>query len=174
MGVSIIYGIIVFVATTIGAIAGLDSGVIIKPTFDMIELHNANTISLYSSCAVFFMAFISILKFYRQKIKIKRNIIFPISFGSILGGISIFLGIGGGQLNIALLTIFFSYEIKEAAIYSVATIFFSQCSKLIGVFYKNEFLNFDLSPLPIICIFAIVGGHLGAKLNMKFTNKKSI
>lgn len=237
MPINIIYGFIVLIATTIGAIAGLGGGVIIKPTFDMLGFHSPSTISLYSSCAVFTMALVSIFKLYKKGIKFKKSILLPISLGSIFGGnmgerifkyavsffhssesikiiqsffllitlifiliytlnknkiktfklenplfifmigfllgyISIFLGIGGGPLNIALLTICFSYDMKEAAVYSVATIFFSQCSKLIGVFLKNEFINFDLSPLPIICIFAVLGGYIGAHMNIKFSSQK--
>lgn len=237
MLVNIIYGIIVLIATTIGSIAGIGGGVIIKPAFDTLGIHNPTTISFYSSIAVFTMALISILKLLKTGVVLKKEIILPISFGSIIGGIlgerlfnyilknlknindikviqsslllfslflilfytlnkhkiktfnlknkfwiffigmclgciSIFLGIGGGPLNIALMTIFFSYEAKEAAVYSIATIFFSQCSKLIDISLKGNFLEFDLLPLPFICIFAIIGGFIGTNLNRKFDSKK--
>ncbi|MEG0398391.1 MAG: TSUP family transporter, partial [Cetobacterium sp.] len=87
MLVNIIYGIIVLIATTIGSIAGIGGGVIIKPAFDTLGIHNPTTISFYSSIAVFTMALISILKLLKTGVVLKKEIILPISFGSIIGGI---------------------------------------------------------------------------------------
>ncbi len=92
--------------------------------------------------------------------------------GVFLGGISVFLGIGGGPLNVASLMLLFSYEMKEATIYSIATIFFSQVSKLGSIFLKGTIMTFDLSLIPYICISAIMGGYIGTTLNQKLDNKK--
>ncbi len=92
--------------------------------------------------------------------------------GVFLGGISVFLGIGGGPLNVASLMLLFSYEMKEATIYSIATIFFSQVSKLGSIILKGTIMTFDLSLIPYICISAIMGGYIGTTLNQKLDNKK--
>ena len=65
--------------------------------------------------------------------------------GLFLGVVSVFLGIGGGPLNIALLTLFFSFDMKECVVYSIATIFFSQLSKLFQVFVLSSSVSYDLS-----------------------------
>ena len=66
----------------------------------------------------------------------------------------------------------FSYEMKEATIYSIATIFFSQVSKLGSIILKGTIMTFDLSLLPYICISAIMGGYIGTTINQKLDNKK--
>ena len=92
--------------------------------------------------------------------------------GFLLGSVSVFLGIGGGPLNIAVLILFFSYNMKEATVYSIATIFFAQISKLGSVIFTNTFLNYDLSLLPFICLSAIIGGFIGTLINQKLDSKK--
>lgn len=99
------------------------------------------------------------------------NIFVIFGAGVLLGTISIFLGIGGGPLNVAIMMILFSYSMKDAAIYSIATIFFSQVSKLTVLTLNKKIFEFDLSFVPIICIAAIVGGIIGTLINQKLDNK---
>lgn len=87
--------------------------------------------------------------------------------GLILGGIASFLGIGGGPINVAFFVLFFSFTIKEAAVYSVATIFFSQFIKLATIYSNNQFAPFDLTILLYLVPIAILGGIVGAFLNKK-------
>lgn len=233
---AILYGLIILLATILGAIAGLGGGVIIKPLFDMIGLHDATTIGFYSSCAVFTMCIVSIYKQMKKGFQFDIVTIIFISMGSFIGGllgegifhyitqslenhivkviqavllgitlifiliytmnkekyksyhiqnkvsiflvgmflgsISVFLGIGGGPLNVSLLIWLFSYDMKQATIYSIATIFFSQVSKLGQIVFKGQLLTFDLTLLPMICICAIIGGYIGTMINQKLTNEK--
>ena len=90
--------------------------------------------------------------------------------GFLLGNISVFLGIGGGPLNLAVLSFFFSFTSKESVVLSITIIFFSQLSKLGSVFLKNQFLIYDLSPVPFILITAVAGGMIGSTLNKKLNN----
>ena len=72
----------------------------------------------------------------RKSFHIRNN--FAIIFvGLSLGFIASFLGIGGGPINVAVLALFFSMNVKESAVYSVAIIFFSQLSKLITIFASS-------------------------------------
>lgn len=232
-----IYSLVVLCATTIGAVAGLGGGVIIKPCFDMLAFHDAATIGVYSSIAVFTMCIVSIFKQLRHGARFDAMTVVMISIGSILGGfvgewvfnqvnvlfpsegmvkgtqalllaltlvgiliytlnkekirtirvrnkliivllglflgvVSVFLGIGGGPLNIALLTLFFSFDMKECVVYSIATIFFSQLSKLFQVFVLSSSVSYDLSPVPMICIAAVAGGYIGTWLNNRLTNRQ--
>ncbi|WP_343030413.1 TSUP family transporter [Fundicoccus ignavus] len=59
--------------------------------------------------------------------------------GLSLGTISVFLGIGGGPLNVSLLLWLMSFTMKEAAVYSVAMIFFSQLSKLGSMYLSGAY-----------------------------------
>ena len=117
-----------------------------------------------------------ILGYTINKNKIKhyhlKNIIAIFAVGLFLGSISIFLGIGGGPLNVVLLMILFSFTIKEATIYSIATIFFSQISKIATLLITKELFTYDLSLVPYICVAAIVGGMMGTIINQKMSESR--
>lgn len=77
--------IISFFATSIGSLAGLGGGIIIKPFLSTFSSLNLININILSSITVLIMALISILK-RRKSSPLIENYIFLI-FGSILGGI---------------------------------------------------------------------------------------
>jgi len=85
--------------------------------------------------------------------------------GICLGGIASLLGIGGGPINITALMLFFALPIREATVYSIVTIFFSQFSKLATIGFTTGFSRFDLSLLYYVVPAAILGGFIGAGLN---------
>ncbi|WP_160676481.1 sulfite exporter TauE/SafE family protein [Clostridium sp. C8-1-8] len=117
---------------------------------------------------------ILIYTFNKHKIRtynLKKSIsIFLVGF--FLGSISVFLGIGGGPLNVSLLMLLFSYAIKDATIYSIATIFFAQISKLGSVIITNKLFHYDLSLIPFICVSAVIGGFIGTIINQRLEESK--
>ncbi len=228
--VALIYGVVVCVATLLGAFVGLGGGVVIKPVLDVIGAHPLEQISFISSCAVFAMSVTSMAKHIRNKTPIKASIVLLVAAGSVAGGIcgnslfslamkasgmpelvkgiqsailaaflacvilsvvvkhrtfhvanplailfagfllgtaASFLGIGGGPINVAFLTLLFSFSMKDAAVYSVAVIFFSQCSNLITTGIKTGFAGYDLKILLVVIPCAIVGGFVGSVLNRR-------
>lgn len=232
----IVYSLIILLATTSGAIAGLGGGVIIKPLLDLVGYHDATTIGFYSSLAVFTMCIVSLYKQIKSGFKFQIKTAVMISIGSLIGGllgekifnittsmfpnhivkivqaslllltlilifiysinkdniksyhvkndliiifvglglgvISIFLGIGGGPLNVATLMLLFSQTMKEATVYSITTIFFSQISKLGTICLAGNIASFDLSFIPAILIAAVIGGYLGTRINQRINNKQ--
>lgn len=231
-----IYSLVVFAATFLGAFVGLGGGVIIKPIFDLINLHTLSEISFFSSCAVFAMSVTSTATHIYKKTKINYRLVILFALGSILGGIfgnrtfnkilmqssssdfvrgfqsvllfiflvftvlsvnikhktfnikspfaivlsglilgsvASFIGIGGGPINVAVLTLLFSFSMKDASVYSVAVIFFSQLSNLITTYIKSGFASFDLKVLFFIIPLAVLGGILGARMNRK-SNEKAV
>jgi len=98
------------------------------------------------------------------------TILFLLS-GVFLGTLSTFLGIGGGPINVALLIFIFNFDAKKAAIYSIASIFFSQFMKLSSLVPVLHKLPIDLHLLPFIMVSAIVGGYLGSTISAKASNK---
>lgn len=232
---SVIYAIVILVATTLGSFVGLGGGVIIKPILDFIGEEPRMQVDFLSSVAVFTMSVVSTGKQIKNKVGFKKNIIIFLAAGSIAGGylgkycidllgnsfaqenirciqaftlallilavciyvnrqkvsfhiknpfamcavglslgfIASFLGIGGGPINVAVLTLFFSMNVKESAIYSVAIIFFSQLSKLIAIFASDGigvYLH-QWKTLLFILPAAILGGIIGAKFNRRFDDK---
>lgn len=232
----IIYFVVAFLATTIGALAGLGGGVIIKPVLDLIGEFDIATIGVISAFTVFSMAIVSIIMQSRYKVKIQMKKTIFIGLGSVVGGlvgemilsysirsidenlivmiqnsilaillalvlfymknkdkyrrynvenlfkcliiglglgmISSFLSIGGGPINICVLTIFFSMSIKETAINSIVTILFAQASKLITIFTTGGLSSYNLEVLPLMILGGILGGILGSRLNKTLSNKK--
>lgn len=69
----------------------------------------------------------------------------------------------------------FSLPIKEATVYSICTIFFSQFAKLITIALTTGFGQYDLTVLWFVVPAAIIGGSLGAKLsNVLSPNKVTV
>ena len=98
-----------------------------------------------------------------------KNKIAVLAVGLILGFFASFLGIGGGPINVAVLTFFFSMNVKESAVYSVAIIFFSQLSKLITLFATAGFEPYAHQWKTLIFILpaAVIGGFIGSSLNRR-------
>lgn len=91
--------------------------------------------------------------------------------GVALGLISTFLGIGGGPINTACFMLLFSTSIREATIYSIVTIFFSQASKITQALMMHSVPSLEVSLIIAIMITAIVGGWLGATISNKVSQK---
>ena len=91
--------------------------------------------------------------------------------GFALGALAIFLGIGGGPLNLAALSLLFSLGAKEGAVYSLAIIFFSQLSKLVLSAANGALWAVDLSFVPFVVIPAIAGGFIGTHFNRKLSEE---
>ncbi|ONI45231.1 hypothetical protein AN640_01010 [Candidatus Epulonipiscium fishelsonii] len=124
-------------------------------------------------CLLILMLIILLFGLNRHKIKtynITNSIVCGIS-GIIMGVISSFLGIGGGPVNVALLILLFSCNAKEAALYSIFTIFFSQLSTLGSVYFSEGFATYNLTVLPYMIFGGIVGGFLGSFFNKKLSTQ---
>lgn len=92
--------------------------------------------------------------------------------GLLLGFLASLLGIGGGPINVSLLMLLFALSIKEATMYSICTIFFSQLAKLVTIAFSTGFLRYDLSMLIYIIPAAVSGGMMGAKFSNLLSAKK--
>lgn len=91
--------------------------------------------------------------------------------GIVLGLISTFLGIGGGPINTACFLLLFSVDIREATIYSIVTIFFSQLSKICQALIMQSVPFLNISIVISIMITALIGGWLGATISNKISEK---
>ncbi len=226
----LIYSVVIFLSTLLGAFVGLGGGVIIKPMLDVLHMHTLAEISFFSSCAVFAMSVTSTAKYLKKGVSFQKRILFPLSIGAVLGGffgnsvfsaalqsvqsaetvkgvqsamlcallvsvlvfvnirvktarlknpfgilcaglllgaVAAFLGIGGGPINVAALTLLFSFSVRDAAVYSVAVIFFSQLSNLGVQLMRGGVQGYDLKMLFVIIPCAVLGGLLGAVLNRR-------
>jgi uncharacterized membrane protein YfcA len=85
---AVLFLLISFGASVIGAICGIGGGIIIKPTLDLFKLASVSTISFLSSCTVLVMSFYSVSKVLLAHEKsINIRIATPLAIGSVFGGI---------------------------------------------------------------------------------------
>lgn len=170
------YTVIVFIATTLGASAGIGGGIIIKPAFDLLNQDKVNIISFLSANAVFFMALYSSIKRLKGgKEKFNKKILTIIALSSIIGG---YLGnkvfyilyeyVNGDTLKaiqscslclvVTFLIVFFLFykRIRSFELKSRELIF------LVGVFlgFISSFLSIGGGPLNVALYFLIFGFSL--------------
>lgn len=105
-----------------------------------------------------------------KKYKFTSHSVYVIA-GIFLGIVAAFLGIGGGPMNVALLMLLFSFDVKTSMFGSILIIFFSQFSKLALVLFTTGFatVNFQIAIAMIMC--AIVGGFIGTWIKKVITSK---
>lgn len=82
---SFIYFLTSIIATTLGSLAGLGGGVIIKPILDTLGHYSLSTVGVLSSFTVFSMALVSTYKQIRAGFKVESKMVI-LAIGSILGG----------------------------------------------------------------------------------------
>ncbi len=113
---------------------------------------------------------------YASKIK-TLNITNSLACGAIgllLGLLSSFLGIGGGPINLMVLTFFFSMETKQAAKNSLYIIMFSQIASLTTTIARGNIPEFPIILLLLMIFGGFSGGILGSKINKRISSKYAI
>lgn len=84
----ILFFIICFLASVIGAICGIGGGVIIKPLLDTFGIYDVATISFLSGCTVLSMTTYSVLKSkVGGKSQVENGTVIPLGIGAALGGL---------------------------------------------------------------------------------------
>ena len=91
--------------------------------------------------------------------------------GLVLGILSSFLGIGGGPINLMILSYLFSMDTKTAALNSLFVIFFSQVLSLVTTLVTKSVPQFDWTMLLLMMGFAVVGATLGRTFSKRMTSK---
>jgi len=111
---------------------------------------------------------------HSERYHMERNFDFRqiLGLGLLLGMISSFLGIGGGPLNVPILSIVFAMDAKMAAVHSIIIIFFSQIAALINVGFVSGFQSYDLDMLWVMIIGGVIGGFLGSYISKKISLKR--
>lgn len=127
-----------------------------------------NTIKLYQSlllcCVLFAITIYTIKKEQLPKFQVRHlGVVGSIAFS--VGFIALFLGIGGGALNMALLMIFLNLSAKEAAIYSLVMILFSQLPKIVLIVLNMAYYQLNWVVYGVVIIASFIGGLVGAKIN---------
>ena len=120
--------------------------------------------------------FLGLAIYFTEKSNLRyeiRNKLLYLSLGIFLGTIAVFLGIGGGPINVPVFMILFSLPVKQATAYSIVVIFFSHFSRMITMGLTGDELGygmFDSGFLPFIIPAAIIGGAIGAVISRKLSD----
>lgn len=86
---AILFLIVSFLSSTVGAICGIGGGVIIKPVLDMLQMGAPATINFLSGCTVLSMSLYSVSKALRAgDSKVEMSTGTPLAVGAALGGIA--------------------------------------------------------------------------------------
>lgn len=159
------------ISLSVGAVIG---GILGSKLFDyLLGIFNNNMLKSLQGLILGILLVISVIYINIKNAKSFKitNPICIAAVGLTLGFIASFLGVGGGPINVAFVVLFFSMTVKEAAIYSVGTIFFSQLSKLITLGVTHTIPKCSILNLAVAIICAVAGGILGAKMNKKGNEK---
>lgn len=90
---------------------------------------------------------------------------YVVFLGFAMGALSVFLGIGGGPINLAILYFAFSMDTKKAAANSLYIIMFSQISSFVMYCIRQNIPLFYPPYLILMISAGILGGIAGAKIN---------
>ena len=151
---------------TILALGGIIGGLAGKSLFQEILMlfPNSNKIGAIQAFLLLIIT-LGTLIYTLQKSKITtlniKNKLIVFLIGIILGIISSFLGIGGGPINLVILFYFFSMDTKEAAIYSIYVIMFSQISSITSTILSGNIPDFNITILILMVLCGILGGFIG-------------
>lgn len=156
----------------LGCIVG---GVLGNQVFESLitALGNEETVNLIQIIVTIVLLGAAILysNFGHKTLDLQGNIPLLIS-GLILSSLSVFLGIGGGPINVAFFLFVFGMPIKQAAFASILTIFFAQLSKLLAIAFTSGFGEYDLAYIIPIAIAAVLGSYLGSLTQDKLTDNR--
>lgn len=157
------------------AIGAAIGGVVGKAVFNLIRSQsgNPNTVGAVQSVGLMIVT-IGTLIYNLKKSGIKTyqvtNSIACVCIGLVLGIMSSFLGIGGGPINLVVLSFFFSMDTKTTAANSLYIILFSQIASLLSTHIGNTVPEFELFTLICMICGGIFGGMAGRKCSDKMNN----
>src|SRR5699024_7312244 len=142
---------------------------------NLMTLIENKTIISFTQSIILTILMLVILIFHLYKDKLTsfqlNHAFFILLIGFKLVLIAAFLGIGGGPLYIAILTLGFSMTAKAASANSIFIIFFSQISSLLTTTFTTGFGDFDLSMLWYIVAGGAIGGIIGSTILTRVSNK---
>ncbi len=87
--------------------------------------------------------------------------------GLALGVVSAFLGIGGGPLNVAVLTLVFGMGAKEATTCSLASVLVAQGTKTAAILVRGGLAAFSIGLLPFVVLAGVCGALIGRQIKKK-------
>ncbi len=149
------------------AVSSTVGGVVGKLLFNALsQLVQADATVKCVQNAVLFVVMVCVLIFtlrHKSSEMKERSVPEGLLAGLLLGLFAAFLGIGGGPLNMMILTGFYGMTHKEGALYSLFIIVFSQTAGILTALISGSTLP-ALLMIFIACAAGISGGVIGRKI----------
>ena len=140
------------------------------------NVFNHETIVGLIQAVILFVITLGVIIFtiYKSKLSVKniQSRIVCIIIGLLLGMISSFLGIGGGPINIAIISYFLGMPSKVTALISLFVVFCSQASSIGSTILNGEIPQFEPLILVLMICGGVGGGLIGSKLAKGFSDKQ--
>lgn len=158
----------------IGAAAG---GIIGKVLFQVLKeaVGNEQLVGMIQAIVLIVITGATLIyTIWKQKIQ-TRNCVNPVvclMIGILLGIMSSFLGIGGGPVNLVVLSYFFSMTTKEAALSSLYIIMFSQAASLGQTFITHTMPEIKFTYFAVMLAGGILGGNVGSMVNKRIKEER--
>lgn len=155
-----------------GAVLGGAAGKLIFSTALRFFLHTA-LVGVIQSFILIFLT-LTVLLYLRKKKSIQpqniNNIPFCLFTGLLLGMVSAFLGIGGGPINIMVISYFLSMDSKTAALHSLYTIFLSQAASFLLMFAEGGMPLINPLFVTVMVSGGLCGGLIGSRIVRALNN----
>ena len=159
---------------TLLAVGAAVGGILGKELFELVRNAGGATVDIAQQVMMILLTvgvFIYTLRRDGIKTRDVQNAAACVVIGLILGLVSAFLGIGGGPINLAVLSFFFSMDSKTSALNSLYIILFSQAASFLNTLVRGTVPEFDWFVLIAMCVGGVLGGIFGRSISAKLTNK---
>lgn len=158
----------------VGAGAG---GIAGKSIFELLKalVKNENYVGSIQSGLLILVTLGSLLySVYVSRIHTHKieNTIVCLLIGLALGTISTFLGIGGGPINLTVLSFFFSMDTKKAVANTLYIIMFSQFASLLQSLISGRVPSIGIDLVVLMALAGVLGGMVGGKVNKRLPAQK--
>ncbi|WP_434309527.1 TSUP family transporter [Hominifimenecus sp. rT4P-3] len=158
----------------IGAAVG---GVVGSQIFQYIKAHAQDPAAVGHTQSLVMVGMMVVVLFYTIfsakliSFHVKSKVVCAL-LGAALGILSSFLGIGGGPLNLAVLSLFFSMDTRHAAANSLYIILFSQSASFLVTLFTGAVPEFLPLALMLMVGGGLIGGNLGSLINKRLQEKQ--
>ena len=159
---------------TLLALGAAVGGILGKELFEIVRNSGGTTVDIVQQIMRILLTagvFIYTLRHEGVKTRNVQNAPACVMIGLTLGLVSAFLGIGGGPINLAVLSFCFSMDSKTAALNSLYIILFSQAASFLNTIVRGTVPEFDWLILIAMCAGGVIGGILGRSISARLTNK---
>lgn len=155
----IIFLLISFLASIVGAICGIGGGVIIKPVLDATGIMGVSSISFLSGCTVLSMSVFSVFKsMLKDNSSVNIRIATPLAIGASIGGVL-------GKALFQYIYIIFPDEGKVGATQAIVLVFIT-AGTLIYTINSNKIKTHKVQNIPVCIVIGLLLGLLSAFLGI--------